>query len=262
MLVKPINENHSIKEAVITLFLSTSIVKPQRFESLIANELKSEFQKFENVNQVQFRIQGNDGGTMENSGPEIFENMGFRFQKFEEGKIVRALQGINESLRSFISYHNLDYSRWNMFYEEFKKYMNVIHVFHPNLFISAISLHYIDEFIWESKDPIVNSEIFNSQSSILPKDFFVTQLKNFQFVTVQKEDFNHFDRLEIRVDEGPKPHIVISHNVAFELSEPNELGSLFVGDDFENKMKKAHSVNKKVLKNILNSNTCELINLV
>lgn len=58
--IRPVSGNHSIKEVVITLFLSNPIMKPERYESLIKNEFRDKFHKFEKVNQVQFQFKGKD----------------------------------------------------------------------------------------------------------------------------------------------------------------------------------------------------------
>jgi hypothetical protein len=41
--ISPINKDHSIKEAVISLFLANPIIKPERFQKIIENEFKDKF---------------------------------------------------------------------------------------------------------------------------------------------------------------------------------------------------------------------------
>lgn len=260
-ILRPVNDSHSIKEAVITLFLPNPIIKPERFEILIKDKFKDKFQKFEKVSQVQFQFKGNDGGSIESSLPQITENVGFKFQRFEEGKIVNALQGMNEVIRNFISYHTLNYSDWDKFFPDFKEVITAISNFHGDLFVNAFSLHYIDEFEWSEKSNIIPQKVFNENSTLLPKEFFSSHLNNYQFTTVKKNRFEYFDRLEIKVDERPKKFITISHNVIVNYNEFIDLKELIQSNELKEALDHAHLLNKQTLVNILNKDVCELIKL-
>lgn len=260
-VLKPVSEKHSVKEAVITLFLANPIIKPERFEALIKDKFKDKFQKFEKLNQVQFQFKGNDGGSVESTAPSILENVGFKFQRFEEGKTVTALQGVNELLRNFISYHSLDYSDWDLFLPDFKSVMIEVANFHPELFVNAFSLHYIDEFLWDSEEEILPNHIFNENSILLPKEFFSCRLNNYQLTTFKNDKFEYFDRLEIQVDEGPKKFITISHNVIHSLNENIALNKLVESAELKDMLDHAHLLNKKTLVSILSKEVCDLIKI-
>ncbi len=260
-VLKPVSGKHSIKEAVITLFLATPIIKPERFEVLIKEQFKETFQKFESFGQVQIQFKGKEGGKVETTAPVTQENVGFKFQRFEDGKTVVALQGINDLLRNFISYHSLNYSKWTSFRTDFKTVIGIISNFHPNLFVNAFSLHYIDEFIWDSKTEIETVKIFNEESTLLPKEFFGCRLNNYQFTTIKNNKFEYFDRLEIKVEETAKKIITISHNVIQNLNDNFALDELIKNADFEEMLDIAHTHNKKTLVNILTKEVCDLIDI-
>ena len=260
-VLKPVSDKHSVKEVVITLFLANPIIKPERFEALIKDKFKDKFQKFEKVNQVQFQLKGKEGGSIESTPPSILENVGFKFQRFEEGKMVTALQGVNELLRNFISYHSLDYLDWDLFLPDFKIVLIEVANFHPELFVNAFSLHYIDEFVWDSDEEIEPKNIFNENSTLLPKEFFSCQLNNYQLTTVKKDKFVYFDRLEIQVEDRPKKFITISHNVIHNLNDNIALNNLVESTDLKDMLDHAHLLNKKTLVSILTNEVCDLIKI-
>lgn len=260
-VLKPVSEKHSVKEAVITLFLANPIIKPERFEVLIKDKFKDKFQKFEKVNQVQFQFKGNEGGAFETTPPSILENVGFKFQRFEDGKTVTALQGLNEPLRNFISYHSLDYLDWDLFFPDFKNVLTEVANFHSEIFVNAFSLHYIDEFVWDSDEEIEPTHVFNEKSSLLPNEFFSCQLNNYQLTTVKNDKFKYFDRLEIQVEDRPKKFITISHNVIHNLNDNFALKNLLESPDLQDMLNHAHLLNKKTLVSILTKEVCDIIKI-
>lgn len=257
----PIHEKHSIKEAVITLFLAAPIIKPERFESLIKSEFKDFFQKFENISQVQvnFRVQGKTG--VEAGEHKIRDNAGFKFSGFEGGKLVKALQGINDLQRQFISFHTLDYIRWANFYKDFSFTIKEVAKFHPNLFIQAFSLHYIDEFKWISEQNFIPEIIFNIDSPLLPKDVFSSRMVNYSFTTIKKNDPEYFDRIEIKIEKRDINYINISQNILQNLKDNVDLSELVTEKTLEEILTDAHNHNKATLTSVLNPEVCERINL-
>jgi len=260
-VLKPVSGNHSVKEVVITLFLANPIVKPERFEALIKDKFKDKFHKFDKVNQFQFQLKGKEGGSVESAPPSILENVGFKFHRFEEGKTVTALQGVNEVLRNFISYHSLDYSDWDLFFPDFKSILIEVANFHPELFVNAFSLHYIDEFVWDSNEEINPTKVFNDKSTLLPNEFFSCRLNNYQLTTVKKDTFEYFDRLEIQVEDRPKKFITISHNIIHTLNDSVVLNKLIESAQLKNMLDHAHLLNKRTLVSILTKEVCNLIKI-
>jgi len=83
--VKPVNETHSIKEAVISLFLANQILKPERFNELIKTSLKEKFQLFEPIIQFQFEVKNPLATSATTPKPEVLNNIGFKFTSFYNG---------------------------------------------------------------------------------------------------------------------------------------------------------------------------------
>lgn len=148
--VYPVRGKHSIKEVVISLFLAEPIREPDRFEDLINTAYKDLFQKFEPVSQLQVQFQ--KGGKGHETRFSHNDNAGFKFISGQEGTTERMLQGINEPKRTFISYHSLNYDRWDSFLNEYKETITVLSQVYPDLPITAFSFHYIDELIWKDKN--------------------------------------------------------------------------------------------------------------
>ena len=59
--IQPIKKSHSIREAVISVFLQNPIIKPERFQSLIDGEFKDIFQQFDPLSQVKVQIKSEKG---------------------------------------------------------------------------------------------------------------------------------------------------------------------------------------------------------
>ncbi|WP_236974824.1 TIGR04255 family protein [Membranihabitans maritimus] len=259
--VQPVKKNHSIKEVVISLFLQNPILKPERFEKLISSGYKDSFQQFDRISQFQVQFQKKtEGGKSASLKHE--QNAGFKFISFKNGQVNRLLQGINETHRTFISYHNLDYERWNSFYEDYKKNITLLSDIQSDIFIKAFSLHYIDELIWIDDDcPIDLTLLLKGNREKIPGDFFKSENPSFSIVSEKQiQDAIYFDRLEIRVNPTIIPSLVISHNVTEDLDEEILLDQLFQSD-FEQKIEDMHSYNKELLNSILQEEVQSLIGL-
>jgi uncharacterized protein (TIGR04255 family) len=264
--VRPINDKHSIREAVISLFLANPIIKPERFKDLIETDFKTIFQQFEPLSQVQFQFKNQIGLPVNVSPPEILNNIGFKFTSFSGGQPVRVLQGLNDKLnnRTFISYHALNYMRWAPFFEDYLHTVSSISKYTQDIFITAISLHYIDQFLWIGNSSVDLNLIFNKNADSIPKDFFTTTINNYSIVSEKAIDpkGKYLDRLEITVDNIIRPSITISHNVTQPLTEIIDLRNLLENEDFKSILTKAHLHNKDFLKNLLSEPICKMINLL
>lgn len=259
--LKPINDDNSIKEATITLFLDNRILNTQKFEVLLTKHLKDNFNKFENVNKVAFHFKGNAQSGIESSGPQLEENIGFRFQFFSNGKLTKAFQGVNEEIRNYFSFHSLDYKDWDVFFPEFKVIIKNIAEFQSELNVIAFSLHYIDAFVWEGVEEIDMNAIFNENSSLLPSGFFKDNIQHYNLTTIKNNKYKYYDRLEISTEQTPRKLLSISHSVIHNLVERESISNFIAKDIFENGMNDAHEHNKAVLFNILNPEVCNLIGL-
>jgi uncharacterized protein (TIGR04255 family) len=260
-LIVPCNKDHSIKEAVITLFLANPIIKPERFKKLIENEFKDKFQQFQTVSNIEIQFQ-NKPDSIGNLAQQVLSDIGFKFLGFANGGPSKVLQAINEKQRNFISFHYLQYSRWANFYDDFIETIKIISNQHPDLFVTAVSLHYLDEFFWRGPLPIDLKQVFNEAGDYLPKEFFKSQISNYTIVTNKEiDDVKYFNRLEININDSIRPGISISHNISQTYNDVVDLGELLKKPEFGSTLEKEHIHNKTILKDILQPLIVQAINL-
>lgn len=261
--IQPINGNHSIREAVISLFLANPILKPSRFRQLLEGSYGDVFQEFELMTQLEVQIQKHNDG----KNAPVFRHdpeAGFKFSNFDKGKPSRVLQGVNEYGRTFVSYHNLNYERWKPFYEDYKSQIVDLSSVQSDLFINAFSLHYIDELLWIDSDSEIDLElILKKDHKKIPLDLFQSSNPIFN-LTAEKviNEVTYYDRLEIQVRSNIQPTVVISHNVTEALQDEVQLSDLFGTTSFENKLEDMHNYNKNLLGDILTDPIQRLIGLI
>ncbi len=262
--IKLPNSSNAIKEAVISVFLINPIIKPERFKTLIENDFKDKFEQFEPTSTVEFTIQ-NTSGKIENSGPQYLQNAGFKFSHFKNGSIANIIQGLNEQTRYYLSYHTLQYNRWDNFISECSSCFDSINKLQSDLFVAAISLHYINEFTWvDSSNKMDLKTIFNENATYIPKEFFKSSSTEFLLTTERDEnELKYYDRITIKIESKIDPVITISHNVTvtFTNQEVENLKDLISRDEFKRLSTINHESNKKLLKDILTKEILALIKM-
>lgn len=258
-ILRPSNESHSVKEAVITLFFDGPISNPESFESLLKNGLSKYFESFNPENQVQIQFT-NQGNEIAQSPPELKKDVGFRFSSFRKGKLATVLQARNEVGRHFMSYHTLVYDDWDEFFPVFLEIAARISAFQPGISVQAFSLHYIDEFNWSKETDIELDRIFREDSDYLPKSCFKSRLLNYNLTTLN-DDPEYFDRLDISRTESIHQVLTISHNLTRSLDKTEPLSTLLEGDLIKSVLNDAHLKNKTLLISILTQEVCDLIKL-
>ena len=89
-----------------------------------------------------------------------------------KGKSVNVfkVQNLNNYQKAQITFETKDYSRWsdfkNRYFYDLEKLSNIF-----EFYVEAISLNYIDEFIWDAPSKIPIDEIFNTDSELLNSNF-------------------------------------------------------------------------------------------
>lgn len=256
-----IKKNNSIKEATITLFLANKLFKPERFKELINDEsLSGFFQQHQPISEITFKF----GNLTENTKSEtnIVNDTGFKLLKFDHGVISFVTQGVNEAGRTFFSFHDLNYSRWVNFKNNYGKILEALLRIQSDTFINGVSLHYVDEFVWSSEEEFDLSKIMKAEE-FLPQNFIKIRgghLSN----TRQCETINNlklFDRLEVLVDPSIEKLVTISHNQTVLLDNVIELKSIETKGILDNLLNELHENNKKLLRGVLLDNVKKLIKL-
>ncbi|NDP20722.1 MAG: TIGR04255 family protein [Paludibacter sp.] len=253
----PISDKHSIKEAVFSVFLASKIMKPKEFKQLLITDFVSDFQQFEPLTQMQFKFE------QQNLSVNQVDDAGFKFVKYQDGNIAEVLQGMNNENQYFFSSHIFKYNTWQEFKDKFIKYLKTLSTFQPGSYVQAYSLLYMDEFNWDNKNEYNSSIVFNKDSEFLPKDFFNSSNIVYNINLEKNNDGKSYsDLLSINIsDKLIYKNIIVVHNQTFALSDTIKLDDLLVSHELETNLESAHKQNKKLLKNILTIDVCNLINI-
>ncbi len=262
--LKPFSQNHSIKEAVISIFLVNPIIKPERFQQLIEGGLKDDFHLYENIGAFNIPVKYLANSVL--TQPEPLQNIGFKLLGFKNGKIGKMLQGASELNRTYISYHNLLYERWNEYLNDYLRYLEIVSEFQPDIFIKAVSVHYVDEFIWISGSQMDLNKVFNDKAKYMSKAFLESSnVANFIYSTEKSEQDSGLliERLEIKVNNKTQKNITISHNITKQFDDFKNLSSLLTTEKsfFTDSLQNLHNYNKQILNDILIEDVKTLIHL-
>lgn len=259
-LIQPVSGKHSIKEAVITVFLSHPIETPESFENLIDTHFQGIFTHFKRQDTVRIQLELD---TPEMASRQI--NTGFRFEKMDGEDLRLVFQSIKMDDKTQISFHSLEYTRWDAFFSAYIGCLDAIIGQHANFRVEAFNLHYIDEFVWiKDSEPdlrlVLNERSDFIAPSILKKSFPRQDL----FFTTDQSGVNGticYDRVNISVVQTIKPSITVSHTVSHQLNESIDIADLIKQERFKKLLTLAHNQNKEILKNILAPETAQLIAL-
>ena len=254
-------QKNAIKEAAITLFLSSPINKPDRFKEIIKDpDLNSFFHSYENIGEVTFNF-AHVKGNISNKG-HVYNDAGFKLLRFVEGKPEFVLQGINDKKRNYFSFHELNYVRWADFLDSYKKILKTIEKIHTEIFLTGLSLHYIDEFIWCEETPIdltriIEAKDYFPQNFMKSKSGYLVNTREIENAGVNKI----FDRIELLLTSDISKNIVISHNQNVLFDNLVELKKAEAKEDIIQNFNLLHKNNKNFLGSILLPEVKKLIGL-
>lgn len=258
--IQPVSKGHSIKEAVITVFLSHLIESPQAFEGLLKTKFSGIFTKFEPLNTVQITMLPTGQGNT-----STLENTGFRFQKYVEDELRLVFQVTNNDQQKLLSFHSLEYTRWQPF---FATYMDCLHAIigqSAKFQVEAFNLHYTDEFIWTHDSEPDLGRILNKDSDFIAPSLLGNAFPRLDlFFTTDQTDHNgtvRYDRINIAVTPTLQPTITISHTISHQLNVGIDIAELAQQTRFKELLTDAHLHNKEVLQNLLSPETAQLIQL-
>ncbi|WP_392420803.1 TIGR04255 family protein [Capnocytophaga canis] len=252
----PIAKKHSISGVSASIFLPQSLIKPEDvFNKINQGKALSEYQKKGLISSKTINLH-NDG--LQISGDEIF---GFVFEEFNQiGSSVNVLkvENINGKSKSQMSFETKDYTNWNKFKERFFENIDSLaNVF--NFYVEAISLNYVDEFIWQSNEKIPISSIFNQDAELMNSNF--TQSHNGTLIIISQSEHNpkekfREEKTEILFNNDVKK-VIINHIYAIKLEDFKEYNKFFLEELFN----EAHSKNIELLNKILTPEIRDKIDL-
>lgn len=257
----PVSGKHSISRAFITLFLPQVVLKPEKVLDKInkGTHLNQKYKRRNLLKAKIFRV-----SNIENEFAVYDRNLtdpiiGFILEEFDlNGKIENLITLRNDegSNKSVITFETRNYSRWNKFYSRFLEDFNEI-VKDNGFYFEAISLTYIDEFIWDKDEYIPVYEIFEENSELINNKFLKS--KNGTIVLLsQNENLNIEEKTEISFNNEIK-RIQIIHQHATRFKDLYDEKILL--QKIENVLNIAHTSNKETLSSLLKFNVKEKINL-
>jgi uncharacterized protein (TIGR04255 family) len=257
--LKPISENHSISRAIASVFIPQAFLKPQDIFEKTKDVIGfKSYPKKGMLKATTINIKNNNLGI---SNEQI---KGFIFESYDdEGSInnVFKLENSKEN-QSILSLENRKYKNWNTFKVQLDSDLNSFSGIN-DFYVEAISLNYRDEFIWMDRDSSIPvAEIFNNDSELLNKKFLSS--KNGTLILIsQGNDENGFvyeERTEISFNNDIK-RIIIDHQYVQRFGNIELFSILNKNKSFSLLYNKAHTENKKILKDILTVNSQNLIKL-
>lgn len=254
----PVSKNHSINRVIANFFIPQSIIKPDfLFEKIVNSNKLTNYQKRGLAKSKTINL--NDKN-LNISNDEI---RGFIFEEFNKiGKSINVLKVENTSNKAQINFENREYVSWDVFktrlYSEIKSLSEVYDVF-----VEAIALTYVDEFIWNSKENINIKEIFDAQSELLNTKFINSH--NGTLVLISQSDkleniqFEE-EKTEVMFNNNIK-RVIVNHTFAIKFSDIKAYSADNNSAFIENCFEKAHQSNKDLLKKIFTKEIQDLIKL-
>ena len=255
-----IQQNHSVKEAVISFTVKPEIQAPSDYRKLLGqgSPLSDFYHQFEPVKTVEITMD------VKRSESQIKTEQisGFKLIGFKNGKTSHVIQGLNQPNQGVFTFNTVDYTNWHDFKASVTRDANVIAKFKPTYLIKAISLLYIDEFYFESGISYNPNGLFNKDSRNLPEGILDAAFVDYNIVMRRNNSqYTYEENLSTKVyDEGSKKTIRIIENLTFPIV-PVSFLELFNNESLSKILDFAHSENKSLLMDILNPDISKLIGL-
>ena len=256
--LKPILEEHSIKNAEAQIYIPQAFLKPQDiFLKLKESELFKDFHKKDLIGSAKLSFK-NDGIDINSSSNII----GFIFEKFKDDSIkdVFKLENLPDNSRSKISISTRKYSRWSNFKEEQLKLILDASKY-LNIYINAIGFTYTDEFKWDGKGLIPVKEIFNTNSELLNTKFLNS--KNGTLVLLSQGDKDDKLITEEKTElifNNDLRRVQITHQFLIKLENSEKISDSINEEAINQEFDYAHEEHKSFLGELLTKKCKNMIN--
>lgn len=258
--LRTIQDNHAIKEAVISFTISPQIINPSSYRILLneGQPLYGIYHKFEPVKLKEVKIESG----LNNRTVESIKDAGFKFIAFKEGRTSMIIQGLPQPRQALLTFNTVDYPGWTQFKEESINAAKNIASFQPIYQIHAFSLMYIDEFYFDNGSEYNPKELFNLNSRNLPRGIEDSDFVDYNFnLRRHHDDRNYFENVSVKVfNEEQKKTIRITGNLTFEI-QVMPLIDVLEKSDIKKYLDFSHEENKSMLRDILCPQIIQLIQL-
>lgn len=255
-----IQDNHAIKEAVLSFTITPQIVNPNNYGRLLneGGPLYNRYHKFEPVKLREVKVETGLNTTTFDS----IKDAGFKMIAFRNGCTSEVIQGLSQPRQSLLTFNTVNYEGWKKFSRESIDSAKIIAEFQPIYMVRAFSLMFIDEFYFENETDYRPNVLFNLDSRNLPKGIEDSDFVDYNFNLhrhYEKKDF--LENVSIKVfNEMGKKTIRITENITFIIN-PIPLVDILKGSDLRIYLDFIHDENKKTLKDILAPEISKIIKL-
>jgi uncharacterized protein (TIGR04255 family) len=256
--LKPISDNHSIKNAEAQVFVPQSFVSVEEdFKKFQSSDIFNSFQKKGLLQPTTISINKKGVGVNQS------QVSGYIFEKFESNgglKDVFRLENINENNRSILTLSTRKYTRWDDFKgEQLGLMFQALSELKP--YINAISFTYLDEFDWKGEGDIPVFEIFNSKSELLNEKFLNSKNGTLVLISqglIDDGDLITEEKVELSFNNDLKK-VQISHQFLVKLKTPERILIIEEAKGLEKYFDIVHGEHKDFLSQLLTKECKELI---
>ena len=253
------NQDHGIKECVLTFFLKSPIEDLDSFPDFFKSSLGSMFKKYDALNTFSFTfpVPNNKDQEIENESNKLG---GFRLFKLTDNNSTEIIcQVLNERNRQFFAIHCMYYKTWNFFKSATKQIIKEFEGWLDNEIV-ALNLYYIDEF--KSKEEVISLDrIFRKESDLLPSGFFKSQNTFLVFNTQRLNEASsveYFDKIELK---NQNKVMSIGHSTVIP-TKSVKFNQLLGSNEIWESIEWAHENNKTFLKDVLSVEVQKYIGLI
>ena len=267
-MFRPINKAHAIAETIVFFEFDPDLASVMPSLLGLKEVLKDKFPRAEATQEIRMEV-GPGGNNSIRQLPS-----GLQLSRFRPNGALEWMINIGAPA---ISFHCLDYTRWDHVWPEMKEYIRV--VFHEmgaaSVSISAVGLKYVDRFIWSGDTTKYDAkQLFRAETDLLNSRSFGAGPRwhcHSGWFDASPETGEILNQLNVDsghgILDGDASIIVnIDHTQTLRRQMEHRLDQYakIVGQDnvpLDALMKKLHDGNKVALLNLLTPATAKLIAL-
>jgi uncharacterized protein (TIGR04255 family) len=257
----PVSKQHSIGRVAATVHLAQSVLKVDKVFNKLNEDPKIAFKyPRRNISYLQsINLSANPQIVNMPTNNKVMN--GFLFENFDAaGRLKGIFRLLNKDNKASITYETRIYVNWSTFYNEFLEEVKNFASAYP-FYISAISLNYVDDFTWTSKEKIPVKEIFNPFTTLLNSKFLESDNSNLSFLIQNDQNSENIEeKIDVTFSNKVKK-IVINHQYAKQIDNLEYSEEIFEKGNFGKYFDIAHDANKEILRDILSVDVQKKIGL-
>lgn len=256
------SQQHSVKEAVITFSLTPKLSNLSDYENLLAEgaPLYGKYHKFEPVIVQEINVNPRLNQT-EIKGSK---DRGFKIIKFESGKTSDIIQAIPQPTQTLLTFNTVNYNGWSNYLKDSIDAAKAISGVDSKYLVESLGVMFVDEFYFQEHSTYKPTEIFNLNSSSLPKSIFESDFTDYNLSNHKKKSgFDYMENISVQVfndTEIGRKVIRITGNIMSFVS-PVSFSEALNSDDMLKYLNFAHDENKNMLRSILSYEALKMIGL-